>query len=241
MQEPVIEVRGLYKSYGNVHAVNGIDITVNRGDIYGFLGPNGAGKSTTIRMMLSLVRPTAGTISIFGKPLSQHRHAILSNVGCIVERPDFYNYLSARRNLELLAMLSGAVVSKETTMRTLEMVGLASRADSKVKTFSHGMKQRLGIAQALIHNPELIILDEPTTGLDPQGMIDVRNIIVRLARDHGKTVVLSSHLLSEVEQTINRMVIINKGKVLVEGNVDDLVGQNGLEELFIRLTGEPQS
>ena len=241
MQEPVIEVRGLYKSYGNVHAVNGIDITVNRGDIYGFLGPNGAGKSTTIRMMLSLVRPTAGTISIFGKPLSQHRHAILSNVGCIVERPDFYNYLSARRNLELLAMLSGAVVSKEATMRTLEMVGLASRADSKVKTFSHGMKQRLGIAQALIHNPELIILDEPTTGLDPQGMIDVRNIIVRLARDHGKTVVLSSHLLSEVEQTINRMVIINKGKVLVEGNVDDLVGQNGLEELFIRLTGEPQS
>ena len=238
MQQPVIEVRGLCKSYGNVHAVNGLDITVNRGDVYGFLGPNGAGKSTTIRMLVSLVRPTSGTISIFGKPLSQHRDTILSRVGCIVERPDFYNYLTARRNLELLGMLSGASVTKDATMQILELVGLAARAESKVKTFSHGMKQRLGIAQALLHDPDLIILDEPTTGLDPHGMIDVRNIIVSLARDHGKTVVLSSHLLSEVEQTANRMVIINKGKVLVEGAVADLLGTHGLEELFIELTRE---
>lgn len=234
--QPVIEIRDLHKSYRHIHAVDGINLTVYQGDIYGFLGPNGAGKSTTIRMILSLVRPTSGTIHIFGKPLSTHREWILSKIGNIVERPDFYNYLSARKNLELLGKLSRADVTRASIYRVLEKVGLASRAESKVKTFSHGMKQRLGIAQALLHNPELIVLDEPTTGLDPQGMVDIRNIILSLAHDHGKTVVLSSHILSEIEQTANRMIIINNGKVKVEGAVSDLVADRGLEDLFIRLT-----
>ncbi len=236
MHEPIIELRGLRKHYGSFTAVDGLDLTVFKGDIYGFLGPNGAGKSTTIRMMLSLVQPSAGTINIFGKPLSTHRMEILRRIGSIVERPDFYNYLSARRNMELLGRLSGADVSRANILRVLDMVGLASRAESKVKTFSHGMKQRLGIAQALLHEPDLVVLDEPTTGLDPHGMVDVRNIILSLARDHNKTVVLSSHILPEVELTATRMVIINRGKALVEGAVEEVVKDRGLEEFFISLT-----
>jgi ABC-2 type transport system ATP-binding protein len=238
VQEPIIELRGLRKHYGKFVAVDGLDLTVYRGDVYGFLGPNGAGKSTTIRMMLSLVKPTAGSIHIFGKPLAEHRAEILRRIGSIVERPDFYNYLSARRNMELLGRLSGANVGKANILRVLDMVGLASRAESKVKTFSHGMKQRLGIAQALLHEPDLIVLDEPTTGLDPHGMVDVRNIILSLARDHNKTVVLSSHILPEVELTATRMVIINKGKAIVEGAVADVVQDGNLEEFFISLTRE---
>jgi len=227
--EPIIELRGLRKHFGDFVAVDGLDLTVNRGDVYGFLGPNGAGKSTTIRMMLSLIKPTAGSITLFGKPLSTHRSEILSRIGAIVERPDFYNYLPARKNLELLGRLSGADVSEKNIMRVLELVGLDKRATSKVKTFSHGMKQRLGIAQALLHDPDLIVLDEPTTGLDPHGMVDVRNIILDLARDHRKTILLSSHILPEVELTATRMVIINKGKAIVEGAVQDLLNAGRLK------------
>ncbi len=226
---PIIQLRGLRKHYGDFVAVDGLDLTVNEGDIYGFLGPNGAGKSTTIRMMMSLIRPTAGSIELFGMPLEQHRNAILRRIGAIVERPDFYNYLTARRNLELLGRLSGADVSKSNIMRTLEVVGLAERSESKVKTFSHGMKQRLGIAQALLHDPDLIVLDEPTTGLDPHGMVDVRRIIIDLAREHKKTVLLSSHILPEVELTATRMVIINHGKAIVEGAVQDLLNSGRLK------------
>lgn len=238
MQEPIIEIRGLRKNYGSFTAVDGLDLTVYHGDIYGFLGPNGAGKSTTIRMILSLVKPSAGSITVFGKPLSTHRAEILRKIGCIVERPDFYNYLSAYRNLELLGRLSGADVSKQNIYRMLDMVGLGSRATSKVKTFSHGMKQRLGIAQALIHNPDLVILDEPTTGLDPHGMVDVRDLIVSLAHDHGKTIVLSSHILPEVEHIATRMIIINKGKTVVEGAVADVLRDQDLEQFFMRITKE---
>lgn len=226
---PIIQLRGLRKEYGSFVAVDGLDLTVQEGDIYGFLGPNGAGKSTTIRMMLSLIRPTAGSIELFGKPLAGHRNEILRRIGAIVERPDFYNYLSARRNLELLGRLSGADVSRANIMRTLEVVGLADRSESKVKTFSHGMKQRLGIAQALLHDPDLIVLDEPTTGLDPHGMVDVRRIIIDLARTHRKTVLLSSHILPEVELTATRMVIINHGKAIVEGAVQDLLNSGRLK------------
>ncbi len=227
--EPIIELRGLRKHYGSFVAVNGLDLTVQPGDVYGFLGPNGAGKSTTIRMMLSLIRPTDGSIKLFGKPLTTHRSEILQRVGAIVERPDFYNYLSARKNLELLGRLSHADVSEKNVMRVLDIVGLEARASSKVKTFSHGMKQRLGIAQALLHDPDLIVLDEPTTGLDPHGMVDVRNIIVSLARDHKKTILLSSHILPEVELTATRMVIINRGKAIVEGSVQDLLNSGRLK------------
>ncbi|MCO6466598.1 MAG: ABC transporter ATP-binding protein [Bradyrhizobiaceae bacterium] len=241
MEDPIIQVRGLRKTYGSFTAVDGLDLTVYRGDVYGFLGPNGAGKSTTIRMMLSLVKPTAGTIDIFGKPLATNRKEILRRIGCVVERPDFYNYLSARNNLEIVGRLSGTDVSKQRILQTLDLVGLASRSESKVKTFSHGMKQRLGIAQALLHSPDLIILDEPTTGLDPHGMVDVRNIIVSLAKDHNKTIVLSSHILPEVELTATRMIIINRGKAIVEGKVHDIVRDQGLEEYFIGITREAQS
>ena len=230
--EPIIELRGLTKRYGDFTAVDGLDLTVHKGDVYGFLGPNGAGKSTTIRMMLSLIAPSSGTITLFGKPLANHRQEILSRIGAIVERPDFYNYLTAYKNLELLGRLSSADVSSRNIMRVLELVGLDSRAKSKVKTFSHGMKQRLGIAQALLHDPDLIVLDEPTTGLDPHGMIDVRNIIMQLTRDHSKTILLSSHILPEVELTATRMVIINKGRTVVEGAVQDLLNAGRLKVTF---------
>lgn len=219
----VIELRGLRKKFGDFTAVDGLDLTVRKGDIYGFLGPNGAGKSTTIRMMLSLIRPTEGTVRLFGEPLAEHREALLARIGAIVERPDFYNYLSAYTNLEILGRLSRADVSRKNIMRQLAVVGLEARAQSKVKTFSHGMKQRLGIAQALLHNPDLVVLDEPTTGLDPHGMVDIRELILDLSRTHNKTVLLSSHILPEVELTATRMVIINKGKAIVEGAVQDLL------------------
>ncbi len=225
----IIEVRGLRKVYGTFQAVDGLDLTVQAGDVYGFLGPNGAGKSTTIRMMTSLITPTAGTISLFGLDLRTNREAILRRVGAIVERPDFYNYLSARRNLELVGRLSGADISTRAVDRVLGIVGLADRAASKVKTYSHGMKQRLGIAQALLHNPDLIILDEPTTGLDPHGMKDIRELILSLSADHKKTIFLSSHILPEVELTANRMVIINRGKAIVEGAVQDLLNAGKLK------------
>lgn len=229
MPAPVIEISHLAKHYGSFHAVRDLNLTVEQGDVYGFLGPNGAGKSTTIRMMMTLIRPTSGDIRIFGLPLHENRSNILRRVGAIVERPDFYNYLSARRNLELLGRLSGADVSKSNVNRVLGIVGLGERAESKVKTFSHGMKQRLGLAQALIHNPDLIVLDEPSTGLDPQGMVDMRDLILELAHDHKKTVFLSSHILPEVELTANRMVIINRGKTIIEGSVQELLNAGRLK------------
>lgn len=219
----IIELRGLRKHYGDFHAVDGLDLTVEPGDVYGFLGPNSAGKSTTIRMLMSLIRPTDGSIRLFGLDLATHREQVLRRIGAIVERPDFYNYLTARRNLELLGRMSGADTSRAAIMHILGIVGLGERADSKVKTFSHGMKQRLGIAQALLHDPDLIVLDEPTTGLDPQGMKDIRDLILSLSADHRKTIFLSSHILPEVELTANRMVIINRGKAVVEGAVQDLL------------------
>ncbi|HBB26334.1 MAG TPA: bacitracin ABC transporter ATP-binding protein [Bacteroidetes bacterium] len=223
MSLPVIEIRDLHKRYGSFNAVNGLNLTVQQGDVYGFLGPNGAGKSTTIRMMMSLIAPSSGSIKIFGMDLDTHRTQILARIGAIVERPDFYNYLTARRNLELLGRLSGADVSRPAIMKVLGMVGLDTRSESKVKTFSHGMKQRLGIAQALLHSPDLIVLDEPTTGLDPHGMVDMRDLILELAADHKKTIFLSSHILPEVELTANRMVIINRGQAIIEGAVQDLL------------------
>ena len=198
-------------------------INVYKNDVLGFLGPNGAGKSTSLRCMLSLIQADAGEISLFGKPLKNNRAEILSNIGSIIEKPDFYKYLSAYKNLELLARISGASVSKSALNDILHFVGLEGREKHKFKTFSHGMKQRLGIAQALMHDPDLIILDEPTTGLDPQGIVDIRNLILKLSREQGKTVILSSHQLSEIEMIANRMVIINKGRTLIEGSVDELL------------------
>jgi ABC-2 type transport system ATP-binding protein len=200
-----------------------LNLNVFEGDVFGFLGPNGAGKSTTIRMLLTLIFPTAGDIKLFGRDIYKERKYILSRVGAIVEKPDFYGYLTAYKNLEILARISGYPVTKNRIMELLELVGLEKRYTSKVKTFSHGMKQRLGIAQALIHDPQLIILDEPTTGLDPQGMKEIRDLVTNLSKDHKKTILLSSHILYEVELIANRMVIINKGKTVIEGSVEDLL------------------
>lgn len=221
--EPIIEVRGLQKNFGNFAAVKDVSFTVNKGDVFGFLGPNGAGKSTTMRCMLSLIKPNAGQISIFGKNLFEERNAILAKVGSIVEKPDFYKYLSALKNLEIFARISGAEVSQKAIYETLEFVGLSGREKDKVGGFSHGMRQRLGIAQTLLHQPELVILDEPTTGLDPQGIIEVRDLILRLKHEQNKTVILSSHQLAEIELVANRMVIINKGQTIIEGAVAELM------------------
>jgi len=227
--EKVIEIKNLSKQFKEVKAVDSLSLSVFAGDVFGFLGPNGAGKSTTIRMMLSLIKPTEGEIKLFGKSLRKERNSILKNIGAIVEKPDFYGYLSAYKNLEILGRLSQTDVSKKRIMEVLEFVGLAKRYKSKVKTYSHGMKQRLGLAQALIHNPDLIILDEPTTGLDPQGMKEIRELIIHLSKDQNKTIFLSSHILSEVEIVATRMIILNKGKKVVEGSVSELLNKNELQ------------
>lgn len=228
-KDPVIELRNLHKSYKGYEAVRGLEMTVFRGDVFGFLGPNGAGKSTTIRMMLSLIKPTSGDIKIFGKSLLTNREEILSKTGSIVEKPDMYGYLSAFDNLRLLGKMSGLKIKRERILEVLELVGLGDRAHDKLKTFSHGMKQRAGLAQALVHDPELIILDEPTTGLDPQGMVEIRELILKLSKEYKKTILLSSHILNEVELVANRMVIINKGKVVVEGAVDELLNSGEMK------------
>lgn len=226
--EKIIEVSHLVKHYGKFKAVDDASFDVFRGDVYGFLGPNGAGKSTTIRTILSLIKPTGGQIKVFNKNISTHRHYILQRIGCIVEKPDFYNYLSAEKNLEIFARISGVSITKQKVYEIIEFVGLKGREKDKLRSFSHGMKQRLGIAQTLIHDPELIILDEPTTGLDPQGIIDIRNLILQLKNERNKTILLSSHILSEIELIANRMVIINKGKTIVQGSVTDLLNAQDL-------------
>ncbi|RYD78488.1 MAG: ABC transporter ATP-binding protein [Sphingobacteriales bacterium] len=219
----IVSVNNLHKQFDGVKAVNDLSFTVNKGDVYGFLGQNGAGKSTTIRMMLTLIKPDSGSINILGKELAANRNEILQQTGAIIERPDMYKYLSAYDNLSIFARLSGIKTSRKLLMDQLERVGLAQRAGGKVKTFSQGMKQRLGIAIALVHNPQLIILDEPTNGLDPQGIADMRKLIINLSSEHGKTVIVSSHLLSEIEMMANRMIIINKGKKIAEGKVSEML------------------
>lgn len=220
--EEIIRVQDLSKSYGDFQAVKDLSFSVSAGEVYGFLGQNGAGKSTTIRMLLTLIRPSKGKIEIMGKDLSTHRNEILRQVGAVVERPDLYKYLTAFENLRLFAAMSGVERSKEELMAQLDQVGLSDRAFDKVKTYSQGMKQRLGLAVALIHDPKLIILDEPTNGLDPQGIADVRNLILHLSRHHKKTILVSSHLLSEIELIADKMLIIDKGKKIVEGAVKEL-------------------
>ncbi len=226
--EKIVEIKHLEKHFGKFQAVTDVSFDVYRGDVFGFLGPNGAGKSTTIRAMLSLIKATGGELKLFGKNLSKDRNYILQRIGCIVEKPDFYKYLSAEKNIEIFARLSGVSVTKSKVHEIIEFVGLKGREKDKLSGFSHGMKQRLGIAQTLIHDPELIILDEPTTGLDPQGIIDIRNLILQLKNERNKTVLLSSHILSEIELIATRMVIIAKGKTIVQGSVSELLNAQEL-------------
>jgi len=227
-KEVVLKTSGLSKRFGTRWAARDLNLEVHRGDVFGFLGPNGAGKSTTIRMILTLLRPTAGSIEIFGKDLHKNRRSVLSRVCGIVEKPDFYLYLSAYTNLEILGSMTRRV-GRDEIMEALDVVGLKSRTCEKVKTFSHGMKQRLGIAQALLTKPELIILDEPTSGLDPQGMKEVRELIKKLSMESEMTVFLSSHLLSEVELVATRMAVINRGELIVQGSVSELLEKETME------------
>jgi len=221
---PVLEVRGFTKKFGDFVAVEGLGFVVHRGDVYGFLGPNGSGKSTTIRAILGLVKPTDGEIRVFGRPASGP--AGREGLAGFVDAPGFYGYLSARDNLRLLAAADKR--KKEPPLaQVLETVGLSERARDKVKTYSTGMKQRLAIAAALLREPELLILDEPTNGLDPGGMRDIRALVRRLA-DEGLTIFLSSHLLAEVEQLCNRVAVIGRGRLLAEGTLAEVVqGANG--------------
>lgn len=220
--QPVISTTHLTKSFKNITAVDDLTFTVEEGHVYGFLGQNGAGKSTTIRMLLSLVKPSSGSIEIFGLNLFKHRKEILTQIGAVIEKPDVYQYLSAYENLKLFARLSGIKPMTKQLTEQLNLVGLQGREHDKVKTFSQGMKQRLGLAIALIHNPKLIILDEPTNGLDPQGIADIRNLILHLSRERNKTIFVSSHLLNEIEQVATRLLIIEKGRKLVEGSAEEL-------------------
>lgn len=225
MAQPIIQISNVHKQFGNFKAVDGISLSIDNGDIYGFLGPNGAGKSTTLRMLLSLIKPTAGTIEIMGRSLEKNRNDILAQIGSIIEKPDFYLYLSAKQNLWLLSKMYNQHIGAKRIQEVITLVGLKGRENDKVKTYSHGMKQRLGLAQALLHNPKLIILDEPTTGLDPQGIIELRELILQL-KNEGKTVILSSHILSEIELIADSMVIINKGQAVAQGKVSTLLGND---------------
>jgi ABC-2 type transport system ATP-binding protein len=227
-KELCLELEHVSKKYGEVQAVDNLSLKVFKNDIYGFLGPNGGGKSTSIRMILSLVSPDSGKIRLFGKDLSTDRYTTLSRVGSLVEKPDFYIYLSARKNLEILGQLSNVKNLDKKIDEVLEFVKLSDRQNSKVKTFSQGMRQRLGIAQSILHDPELVILDEPGNGLDPQGQKEMRNLIQKLNSERGITFVISSHILAEIEQIANRMIIINKGKKLVEGEVSELLNGAGI-------------
>ena len=221
---PILTTHGLTKQFGRLRAVDGLDMQVCKGDLFGFLGPNGAGKTTVIRLVLGLIHPTSGHAEVCGHRVPGELQGALRHVGGFVDDPTFYPLMSARRNLRLLGSMTGPV-SEERIDEVLEIVALADRAEDRVGGFSHGMKQRLGIAQALLHSPELIVLDEPTSGLDPRGMKDVRELIRELGAA-GTTVFLSSHLLHEVEQVCTRAVIINKGRVIVQGPVSELRPKN---------------
>ncbi|MFA4966069.1 MAG: ABC transporter ATP-binding protein [Thermoleophilia bacterium] len=221
---PILTTHALTKQFGRIRAVDGLDLSVCRGDVFGFLGPNGAGKTTVIRLVLGLIHPTSGHAEVCGHRVPGELQGALRHVAGFVDDPTFYPLMSARRNLRLLGSMTGPV-SAQRIDEVLEIAGLRERADDRVGGFSHGMKQRLGIAQALLHSPELIVLDEPTSGLDPRGMKDVRELIRGLGAA-GTTVFLSSHLLHEVEQVCTRAVIIDRGRVVVQGPVSELRPQN---------------
>lgn len=233
--DTILRTIHLTKSFKNRLAVDDLNLNITRGEVFGFLGPNGAGKSTTIRMILSLIAPTRGSVELFGLSMMRHRREVLTRVGGLVESADFYSYLSGRKNLEIIAALMHGV-NRRGIDEVLDIVGLAGRASDKVKTYSHGMKQRLGIAQALLGNPEFIVLDEPTTGLDPQGIKEVRRLIRSLSADRAITIFLSSHLLSEIEQTATSMAIINAGKLVVQGKVQELLTSGGT---VVRIDARP--
>src|SRR5229473_3612381 len=221
----VLRTRDLSKQYGKRLAVNNLNLEVQRGEIYGFLGPNGAGKTTTIRMALGLIAPTAGSVEILGHDISTHRASILPRVGALVETPALYLYMSGRDNLRAVASVLGGV-PKARIDAVLELVGLGIRQKDRVRTYSLGMKQRLGVAMALLQDPDVLILDEPANGLDPAGIVEMRDLMHRLSSE-GKTIFISSHLLTEVQQICTRAAIIHLGKLVKESTIEELTAGQG--------------
>ena len=226
MENSILSIKNLHKKYGKVHAVNDVSLDIHKGNVYGILGPNGSGKSTTLGIVLNVVNKTSGEYSWFGGKLETHD--ALKKVGAIIERPNFYPYMTAKENLELVCKIKG--VDYKKVDEKLEIVGLIDRKNSKFKTFSLGMKQRLAIASALLNDPEILILDEPTNGLDPQGIHQVRDII-RLIASQGTTILLASHLLDEVEKVCSHVLVLRFGKILYNGKVDEMVNHNAYFEL----------
>ncbi len=237
-----IEVKNITKKIGKRTILEDISFDVYEGDICGFIGPNGAGKTTLIRVLTNLISPTEGEVNITGVNVNEDRKAALIKLGAIVEEPIFFPYMTGRQNLRNLAMLNPNMVKEEQREKVeevLKIVDLEDRGDDKVKTYSLGMKQRLGIAQALLNNPEIVILDEPANGLDPMGMRDLRQLILKLREEKKITFFISSHLLDELQQMCNRFIAINKGQVIWQGSKEELLKSSGesgrLEDAFIRL------
>src|SRR5713101_2629098 len=223
--EVVLRTRNLSKHYGNRLAVNNLNLEVRRGEIFGFLGPNGAGKTTTIRMALGLIAPTSGSVEILGRDVATHRANVLPRVGALVETPALYLYLSGRDNLRAVASVLGGV-PKARIDAVLELVSLQNRQKDRVRTYSLGMKQRLGVAMALLQDPDVLVLDEPANGLDPAGIVEMRDLMHRLSAE-SKTVFISSHLLPEVQQICTRVAIINLGKLVTEATIEELTSRHG--------------
>ena len=226
MESTILSIKNLHKRYGKIHAVNNVSLEIHKGNVYGILGPNGSGKSTTLGIVLNVVNKTSGEYSWFDGTMQTHE--ALKKVGAIIERPNFYPYMSAKENLELVCKIKNIDYCKIN--EKLEIVGLIDRKDSKFKTFSLGMKQRLAIASALLNDPEILILDEPTNGLDPQGIHQIRDII-RLIASQGTTILLASHLLDEVEKVCSHVLVLRFGKILYSGTVDGISNQSGFFEL----------
>jgi ABC-2 type transport system ATP-binding protein len=233
-----IETQGLTKVYGQIVAVDHLDLEVERGEIFGFLGPNGAGKTTTMRMLLGLVKPTAGSAKMLGMSIESHLPAILARTGSIIENPTFYPYLSGTDNLRVIARVTGTPDEKIPPL--LDLVELSTAARRKFKTYSLGMKQRLAVAAALLNDPDLLILDEPANGLDPAGIVEMRNLMVRL-KDEGHTVLVSSHVLHEIEQICDRILILVRGKKIVQGRVRDLLASQGRIDVRVARAGEAEA
>ncbi|RZK12471.1 MAG: ATP-binding cassette domain-containing protein [Flavobacterium sp.] len=224
--ETILSIKNLHKRYGYVHAVNNVSLEIQKGNVYGILGPNGSGKSTTLGIVLNVVNKTSGEFSWFDGKVDTHE--ALKKVGAIIERPNFYPYMTAQENLELVCKIKGINYAK--VQEKLELVGLMERKDSKFRTFSLGMKQRLAIASALLNDPEILILDEPTNGLDPQGIHQIRDIIKFIA-SQGTTILLASHLLDEVEKVCSHVLVLRKGQILYSGRVDGISANEGFFEL----------
>ena len=238
MSEYIVETKELVKKFKDIKSVDNINLKIKYGEVYGFLGPNGAGKSTTIKMLLGLVKPTAGKIQVLGKSIEDNREEILRQVGALVESPSYYGHLTAYENLEILRRV--LKLDKKEIEEKLKLVNLYEARNKKVKEFSLGMKQRLGIAQALMGDPKLLILDEPTNGLDPAGIIEIRNLIKSLAKEKKITIIISSHILSEIELIATEVGVINKGKLLYQGPLAELKKQ-GCNEVMVGVEQKDQS